>query len=134
MRRHPKGGYKGLREERNAAASAIHGGITDYLRQHGPLTRWGDIRYIKAKGSAGAEFDPLEHARAADVASEAELDGLDELGLNDREILVLKGLVEGLTQPEIGQKLGITGSGVSQMISKIRERYPELKERLEAAI
>lgn len=56
------------------------------------------------------------------------LDGLHGLDGRDRQILEL--VSRGLLLREVGSRLGISESRVSQVLREIREAHPELEERL----
>ncbi len=85
------------------------------------------------RGVAKGEKGWLSRKVAAILSSWTESDDLDEKQLTDREIEVLKGVVAGRTNQEIGQELGISPKTVEKHLESI---YSKLKvaSRVEAAV
>ena len=85
------------------------------------------------RGVARGEKGWLSRKVAAILSSWTQSNDLDEKPLTDREIEVLRGVVAGRTNQEIGQDLGISPKTVEKHLESI---YAKLKvaSRVEAAV
>jgi DNA-binding transcriptional LysR family regulator len=88
-----------------AARDAIH--AVQQAQGH-PGTRYRRTAYRRADGAAGADADLLDAALALRDAAVGALD--------ERSLSVLRGLLDGRTQRELADELGISPSAVSQRV------------------
>jgi DNA-binding transcriptional LysR family regulator len=88
-----------------AARDAIH--AVQQAQLH-PGTRYRRTAYRRAEGTAGPETDLLDAALALRDAAVG--------ALAERSLSVLRGLLEGRTQRELADELGISPSAVSQRV------------------
>jgi DNA-binding NarL/FixJ family response regulator len=115
--------------DRQYIFGVLSSGALGYLsKEEIPQTIVDAVRGV-AKGEKGW----LSRKVAAILSSWTQTDDLDKKQLTDREIEVLKGVVAGRTNQEIGQDLGISPKTVEKHLESI---YSKLKvaSRVEAAV
>ena len=115
--------------DRQYIFGVLSSGALGYLsKEEIPQTIVDAVRGV-AKGEKGW----LSRKVAAILSSWTQSDDLDEKQLTDREIEVLKRVVAGRTNQEIGQELGISPKTVEKHLESI---YSKLKvaSRVEAAV
>ncbi len=115
--------------DRQYIFGVLSSGALGYLsKEEIPQTIVDAVRGV-AKGEKGW----LSRKVAAILSSWTQSEDLDEKQLTDRETEVLKGVVAGRTNQEIGQELGISPKTVEKHLESI---YSKLKvaSRVEAAV
>ncbi len=128
-------GFASEEVERKVAAVSIRNAIVDYKRSEGPVDRRMNLRYIGGQAPVGEEGESLlpslaEHEdrdSGSDLWAKIQerLAGRRDKGARLEEILHWR--IQGLTQKECGERLGISESRVNQILAAER---PWLEEHV----
>lgn len=123
---------------RKKAAVAIRNGIVDGVREHPTRMIIGKRRHLFSRRRQPVKFgnqfavdddgSTIEKHLASQDAPGDEIapDLLSSVeGLKPRERVILEWLAQGLTQKEVGERLGLTETRICQIVRRVRERHGE---------
>jgi DNA-binding NarL/FixJ family response regulator len=114
-------------EDEEKIFQSIHAGASGYLLKDDPIGKYVDS--IKELISGGAALSPIIALKVMSFVQRTQVDqkekskrAQEEFALTDRELDILKGIVDDLTEQQIGEQLFISPHTVKTHIKNIYKK------------